>query len=734
MITHEYNPNYILTKQVIKLIEEGYPYRATIKKCESVVDSGVVDVIFLNFEVVGICQHRVYDIRDVEPLKIHITDNSIPIVFLLRSSFPPVPHLNIHEDVRIKSMCYSALPYEEILSKLNGRFLLECINDWFVKTARNELHRPDQPLEPFFLGVKETIIFHPSFLDCYFGFFKNVIIDGQHLLIQTDVNEPEEKIDCYAICRINVAPKSENIIHHPPKTLFELSNMFTEQPILESIKSFHEKILEIRHYPKIFNQLFKQSLRALLNCKTVVLLNIPLVRFNSKTAETVDFRAFIIEASMSRFLNDFGVRKETQKNNSPPKFIYCNEHDNSGKNVTLRMLNLQLDFTSRYAQIMNDNCDSEVKELFIAQIGVGALGSQVFENCLRAGLGKWYLIDNDRFWSHNISRHTLLRNNIGEFKANALAHRAKSIVADIECMSICENIFSGGESIKRALANSDLIVDTSASIAVERYLALDSVTNARKISFFLNPSGNYTIMFLENKRKTIRLDLLEMQYYQYLLLNPSYENHLSLPDTVTYATTCRSETSRLSQDNIALSAALCSKALKKYTTQEDAKIIIWNHFDESVITDMIVAEEWEQVNYNEWSVYVRKNLFTDIYNQRKESLPNETGGVLIGCFDYGRKILYIVSQIEPPDDSIASPTSFIRGCLNLEKKLKYILKTTSDNLYYVGEWHSHPSADTRPTPDDMNLFSAIVEYNRGLCKPSCMLISGENDVNLLISE
>jgi integrative and conjugative element protein (TIGR02256 family) len=241
-------------------------------------------------------------------------------------------------------------------------------------------------------------------------------------------------------------------------------------------------------------------------------------------------------------------------------------------------------------------------------------------------------------------------------------------------------------------------------------------------------------MLLENESRTIRLDLLEMQYYQSLLLNPDYENHLSLPDTISYAGTCRSVTSRLSQDNIALSAALCSKALKKYTAQKDAKIIIWNHSDESVTANIISAEEWERFSCNEWTVYIRQKLFAEMRNQRKASLPNETGGVLIGNFDYGRKILCIASQIEPPDDSIASPTSFIRGYLNLEENLKRITKTTSDNLYYVGEWHSHPSRDTHPSPDDMNLFSEIIEYNRNWCKPTCMLIVGANSVNLLISE
>ena len=113
---------------------------------------------------------------------------------------------------------------------------------------------------------------------------------------------------------------------------------------------------------------------------------------------------------------------------------------------------------------------------------------------------------------------------------------------------------------------------------------------------------------------------------------------------------------------------------------------------------------------------------------------NETGGVLIGAYDISRKRIYVVSQVRAPEDSISSPTSFIRGCVNLPERLKYIYETTLDNLTYIGEWHSHPSANTQRSKDDVKLHKAIVDYNRENCLPGCMMILGTNRFSIYIDE
>ena len=121
-------------------------------------------------------------------------------------------------------------------------------------------------------------------------------------------------------------------------------------------------------------------------------------------------------------------------------------------------------------------------------------------------------------------------------------------------------------------------------------------------------------------------------------------------------------------------------------------------------------------------------------SDRGSALPNETGGVLIGTYDIARKLVYIVCQVRAPEDSISSPTSFIRGCKKLPERLEYIRGTTLDNLTYIGEWHSHPSTNTRRSTDDIKLHKAITNYNRENCLPGCMMILGSNNFSIFIDE
>jgi len=56
-----------------------------------------------------------------------------------------------------------------------------------------------------------------------------------------------------------------------------------------------------------------------------------------------------------------------------------------------------------------------------------------------------------------------------------------------------------------------VILDASTSITVARHLALDVNSSARRLSFFLNPSGTDCVILAEDKNRKITLDVLEIQ-------------------------------------------------------------------------------------------------------------------------------------------------------------------------------------------------------------------------------
>ena len=708
-----------LTMEVKTLVEEHGRFRASLNNIRSHDDTdSQCDELELDFEVVGLPQYRLIPVRNIEPITIYISnEETLPIV-TVRDDFPIVPHLNVHEDNVRKSLCYSDLGYHEIRHKLNGRFLLTCIENWFRKTSMNQLHRPDQPLEPFFPYVNNVIIWNGQLGKPYFD--KYIVEDrefGKLMYQSSDGNY-------FAVFSLPVPPDFSNLIHNMPQTLLELLRSFKN---CDTIITWLTDLLSIVRFPKIYNKYFRQERNSLLACKVLINIAIPKQRTDRAPIETFDLRSFVIDKSLKDILTDYGLSLNGSKL-EPSKHTGGN-----GANIAITPFIVHLAQSKLKCRWANQVDETDGEKHF-SLVGVGAIGSHILNNCLRSGYGKWTIIDHDYFWPHNIARHVLTSNDIGYSKVKSLEKVASLIQSDSDLVAIASDVFGKDNSVIVAFGQSDIILDASASIAVERHLALDVQSDARRISCFLSPQGTATIMLLESVDRSARLDLLEMQYYRELLKNEKYSDHMSLPETLVYSGTCRSISSRISQDNISLSAALCCKAIKLHTSNTNGEIIIWTHATDSVEKESFMADKWITHEQGGWKIELSLSLLGEMRTDREKALPNETGGVLIGAYDIARKRIYVVYQVRAPEDSISSPTSFIRGCANLPERLKYIHETTLDNLTYIGEWHSHPSVNTQRSTDDVKLHKAIVGYNRENCLPGCMMILGTDNFSIFIDE
>ena len=708
-----------LTMEVKTLVEEHERFRASLNAIRSHDDTvSRCDELELDFEVIGLPQHQLIPVQNIEPITIYISNAETLPVVTVRDDFPIVPHLNVHEDNVRKSLCYSDLGYHEIRHKLNGRFLLTCIENWFRKTSMNQLHRPDQPLEPFFPYVNNVIVWNGQVGKPYFDKYIVEDRDFGKLMYQSDDG------NYFAVFSLDVPPDFSNLIHNMPQTLLELLHSFRNR---DTIRDWLKDLFSIVQDPKKYYRYFRQERNTLLDCKVLINLVIPKQRVRGAEIETVDLRSFVIDNSLKDILTDYGLCLKGSK-------IELSKHPGgNGGNIAITpfiVCLVQSKLKCRWA----NQVDETDGEKHFSLVGVGAIGSHILNNCLRSGYGKWTIIDHDYFWPHNIARHVLTSNDIGYSKVKSLEKVANHIQSDSDLVAIASDVFGKDKSLSLAFGQSDIILDASASIAVERHLALDVQSDARRISCFLNPQGTATIMLLESVDRSARLDLLEMQYYRELLKDGKYSDHMSLPETMIYSGTCRSISSRISQDNISLSAALCCKAIKLHTSNACGEIIIWTHATDSVEKESFMADKWITYEYNGWKVELSLTLLSEMRTDREKALPNETGGVLIGAYDIARKRIYVVCQVRAPEDSISSPTSFIRGCANLPEHLKYIHETTLDNLTYIGEWHSHPSANTQRSTDDIKLHKAIVDYNRENCLPGCMMILGTDNFSIFIDE
>lgn len=375
-------------------------------------------------------------------------------------------------------------------------------------------------------------------------------------------------------------------------------------------------------------------------------------------------------------------------------------------------------------------------------IGAGALGSQVIRLLAQSGFGTWTIVDKDLLAPHNTARHVLAPMWTGWSKATALASELQVLyAASEEPVGIVEDFVhrsSSNEKLQKAIAAAELVVDTSASIAVARHLARDVQCDARRLSLFLNPRGNDLVLLAEDSAKAVPLDCLEMQYYREIAFNEQLSDHLNPPTgRIRYARSCRDVTSKIPTHLVAMHSAIGADAIRQATDFEGAIATVWRSSESPLQVQpvSISVSPIVQTRIGAFTLIVSELVMSKLNSQRGNKLPNETGGVLIGSYDLMRKVVYVVDSIPSPPDSKAWPTLYIRGSKGLPKEVQRISRTTDGQLEYVGEWHSHPDGcSCLPSNDDLKVFAWLTENMADTGLPALMAIAGEGRIAWYLGE
>ena len=652
----------------------------------------------------------------------------LPEVLALRDDFPQVPHLNLRTQKVSRCLCLYEESHDEVKTFWTGPDFINRICNWLDRTARGELHADDQPLEPL-LPSTDTLVVIPS------GLFADG--DRQPLLVLENAIEedalmtlvlkkveseiPKEGINWVAAA-IQTQPQPHGIIHTIPKNLKELS---------EFLKSGNIDLLaELKQQFKQWASLDNKE--PILSANLILLVILPKTRSGNDAVEAIEFRVFLIHKSikfLGTFLDFWGIHQDELA------IIMNPDPSKDGSDIPIKIANIVFDFSRADARLYS-NVEGEYNQKILA-VGLGAIGSQVFLNLVRMGVGRWVLVDDDVLMPHNLARHALLKIFIGHNKAKSLACVSNHLLGSVVAKPVAQNILRKpkNEQVAQILegefTKADIILDMSASVPVARHLHHDVKSEARRISLFLNPSGTDLVMIAEDNKRQVTLDLLEMQYYRFICNEVLLEKHLWRDGKrLRYAQSCRDVSSTLPQDLMALHSGIGSRAFRNVLDRENASIQIW-HTDVDEITVHKLScsiADIEQHQFGEWTLYTDAQFLKTVFDTRAKKLPNETGGVLIGAIDYHRKIIYVIDTILSPPDSMEWPILYIRGCQGLEIRLKDIQRKTDHMLMYLGEWHSHPDRhNCRPSQDDHRAFLDLKDMVAEWGMPPLMLIIGDQD-------
>ncbi len=697
------------------------------KMVEACRSADGTETVIIDLEV-EVPQAPLHDIRPIEriALRFRPVDESFPEALALRTDFPEVPHLILQRDEYPKSLCLYDQPWAELKLRWTAAAFIERVRTWLALTARGELHAGDQPLEPILLAWEHHIVLPADIFEATAdggpGRLYVQLVEGgpgAGVLVARHAGNPRADVrDAkFVATTFKCQPQEHGVIRRTPTNLRELARVI-EAAGLDLLTELRRVLVVWREFADIHK------------AAVILIIWFPKTRAAGAQPESTDVWAFALHKSIDE-LAPILEAWDTKGGKTPGLILHTGFSADAGSEVGVSLLNPTFTLTRTLAATLNGITPSHLN---VTAIGAGALGSQVLMNLVRCGCRVQTIIDHDRLFPHNLSRHGLEGFAIGAPKAVAFAEVAHSILeADAKPRPIVADVLVPGEeraAVADALASAEVILDLSASVPVARAIARDHAGAARRVSAFLSPSGRDVVLLAEDSERTVRLDHLEHQLYRHILTDPALAGHLKRNEgRLRYARSCRDVSSDLPQHLASLHAAIVSHGIREALARPNATIRAWRAGDDLSVQKVDI-ETLPTIEHEVggWRVCTDQHFVDRIARLRREKLPNEIGGVLLGSFDLPRRIIYLVDTIPSPPDSKEWPTLYVRGSEGLLAEVNRTSATTGGMLQYVGEWHSHPrGVPPLPSADDCTVFAWLTELMDRDGFPALMLIASDSE-------
>ncbi len=673
----------------------------------------------------------VNDIKRRERIAIICKGDLLPGPISLRPDFPDLPHLNAVDKHTPRTFCLYDEPAVETKRSWTALGFIERVRWWFEKNAYGELHGEGQPLDPIlFGGIGFTLIVPDRLLEEEFD--GEVIVErfergGDELGVlrlraAADAHDQNGALSGAVVLRSQ--PRPHGRLRFAPANLEELQE-FDEEFGVNLIDVLKQKLPQwVADKPDLLHQ------------PLLILLVTPLEREPGAGAEVVSKRAFWISSAageVGRALGLVEIDPETGRWAS----LIGEAPQGSLNQIPLEMGDVRSGFSRNAAADASGQTPDTTK--FI-QIGAGALGSQLAMTLAQEGFGRWTLVDDDRLMPHNLARHALPFFCVGRYKASALSFQLCRLLDDPAFARpiVCDVLFPEDqqEKLDSAFEEADVVLDTSASVAVSRFLAIDAPRKGPVVSLFFNPAGTDLVLLWEGAEQSVRLDDCEIAYYSALITEKALAGHLALPATgVVHGTACREPSMQMPQSRVARLVGMAAEQLRRIVKQAEPEISVWRNESSDLVKkhSSSPATDCRIAKLHGWEIRCQADVLEALQVEQKGAGKFETGGVLVGAWDRDRKIIYVAGYLGPPPDSVQTRSRFVRGIVGLDQAMKELSTITLENLGYVGEWHSHPEYhESNLSADDREFLQRMKALTLLEDAPALMMIAGNNGIRCAV--
>lgn len=688
------------------------------------------EAVLVDVQTHGVPKHNAYGLKFQERLAIVVTDEpgTLPMVYALRKGFPRLAHQHQEPQGSPAQLCLYFEPTETVLRTWTPQQFLHRIQWWMEKNARGELHLADQPLDRLFFNSKYELVLPWN--------FDALASNGTEFMLIRTATRPDggetlrlnpktaEARATGLFVDLNLSPIVGGAVELNPATLGQLEDlvMMRGSSLLPELTPQLRALVDSRGAPTRAENAF-----------TVILLQVPLCREEGAAPERIDHRAFLLTEDALEIGVATGALMRHEGKTYSAIGVLCQQQPTAWRDLPVLPLEVLNENTPQSARAQS-GLSSDDDPLGVL-VGAGSLGSALAMLWGRAGYGRWTVIDKDHLRPHNLSRHTAEADQIGQPKAEAVA--LLQAWADHGASPIKPLVASATDphrsDVLEALRTANWVVDASASLDYPRYAStLENV--ARHVSAFFSPSASSAIALVEDAARSIRLRTLEAQYYRAIIQSDWGREHLGGNLSAFWSGAgCRDISMVLPYSRVMLMAGLLADDLPRFRAQEGAAIRVWNRrTDGGVDVHDVPTFQERSFEVGDLQVYLDGGLEQDLRALRIGALPNETGGVLLGYYDFTVRALILVAALPAPADSVSTAGSFERGVDGLKEAVGEASRRTAGVVGYVGEWHSHPRGHSAsPSSDDVYQLIQLALGMDADGLPGVQLIVGENDIRVL---
>ncbi|GBE29076.1 MAG TPA: hypothetical protein ENH10_05540 [Bacteroidetes bacterium] len=384
--------------------------------------------------------------------------------------------------------------------------------------------------------------------------------------------------------------------------------------------------------------------------------------------------------------------------------------------------------------------NSLVNQKKVVLIGLGALGSQVAELLVKAGISNFTLCDYDYLETGNVLRHVGGVHEFGATKTAVVEHRILEINPYVEVTRIDESAVKSLEFLRDLMASSDLVISTTADENVEMTINRIAILDQKTVLYGRSlRRGSIGRVFLVRPGKDPCMQCIA-HYMEGKLAGEEYPTDLFLvweePGEVLFHE-CGNPVIAGSGMDLSFTATLTARVALDFLQGGIGKSNhwLWSRKTESDINERIKpystivstiprregCPTCEEPEID--AVLLSAEAEETIHEEVSKSVGVETGGILIGYVtETGQAV--VLRATPPGTNATKSASIFRRDVVFVQSELDKAGDEWGDQGQYIGEWHCHLELEPKPSATDITSLVGISEAPNYHSRCPVMIIAG----------